>query len=740
MIHTDESSTMTLSTLVTADKWVEFDDAWSELIGANGPTEELFAALRIAAEKKRIPRCIPQVRLHAEALDDSGRHEEAARLLGFVVSTGASASELAPLIVEQVKKTWGKEAWFEKYTEIAGLVDGITDARKPWGSFERLLGFGKGRLVYHPGGWGTGEVTEMHADTLEISVKFANGRKDRFALSAASDIFDPLTEDDLRAQFFRDPDALKKKLKEEPLEVLKSVLVRHGGKASVAGIKNALYQVGVDGSGWTAWWRKARKLAENSEWFKVTGAATRGDVALLRTAVDPATDLKRELEGYATLDALLPHVRNQLLAKPDERLRAVMFEVVERRAAQVPPKDPLSMRLSAWMLLRDERGVAPPALMEAAKNAAAQPPPADQTAPPALWKLFQMIPGAKEQERGVALFQEVYGDDWPDEALTNLHHAAPGMVRGLVDALAAKGKRAELGAMYKDLLARPVRAPETLIALARLGEAGKLKGELPPEPMRAVALLAMATNLYVARDSRGDTAAARTKAKLTELLAKGKNPLLARLLRTAEPATLESILRTIQRGVDEEIESIVAEFVASSSGAAAKVAGMHFWDNDRIWTTKRGLEARSAELKLLREVKIPENQDAIGRAAAMGDLSENAEWEAAIAEQRTLTQRAMEMESELRRVELIENAALAEGIASPGTHVKYREVGAAGVQEITILGPWDEGYGEKVVSYRAPLAQGLLGRRAGDRVIVNLPGSDLQIELIEISAMHLELG
>jgi len=733
-----EPSTMTLTSLVSQDKWVEFDDAWSELIGANGPTDELFAALRIAAEKKRIPRCIPQVRLHVEALDDAGRHEEAARLLGFVVSTGASAGELAPLLHEQVKKTWGEEAWFAKYAEIAGFVEGVSDARKPWIAFERLLGFGQSRLVYHPGGWGTGEVTELHADTLEISVTFASGRRDRFPLAAASDIFDPLPEEDLRAQFFRDADLLKKKLREDPLDVLKSVVVRHGGKASVAGIKNALCQVGIEGSGWTAWWRKARKLAENSEWFKVTGVATRGDVALLRTAVDPATDLRRELEGYATLDDLLSHVRNQLLAKPDERLRGVMFEVIEKRAGLIPSKDPLSMRLSAWMLLRDECAEAPLALLDHARAVVALPLPTDQNVPPGLWKLFQAIPGAKEQERAVLLLQDVYGDEWPEEALKNLHHAAPGMVRALVDALMAKGKKNELGAMYRDLLARPLRSPETLIALARLGEAGKLPGELPSEPQRAVALLALATNLYVARDSRGDTAAARTKGKLTELLVKGKEPLLARLLRTAEPATIESIQRTIQRGVDEEIESIVADFVAVIPQIGGRGGAPHFWENDRVWTTKKGLEKRSAEFKHLREVKIPANQDAIGRAAAMGDLSENAEWEAAIEEQRTLTGRAMEMEAELRVVELIENASLQEGVASPGTNVRYREAKGGIENEITILGPWDMDLGEQVVSYRAPLAQGLLGRRAGDRVIVSLPSGDVQVEVVDVSSFHLD--
>jgi transcription elongation factor GreA len=677
------------------------------------------------------------VRQNAEALDAAGRHEEAARLLGLVVATGASAGDLAPLLYAQARKAWGSNPWYETYATIAGLQEGNSDARRAWVSFERLLAFDKGRLVYHPGGWGAGEVTEMHPETQEITVRFQSGRRDRFPLSAAAEIFEPLPEEDLRALAFRDPEGLKRKVRDDALEVLRSVLVRHGGKASVSAIKNALYQVGIDGSAWTAWWRKARKLAENSEWYKVTGTQAKGEVTLLRTALDPATDLKRQLEGYSTLEQALAHVRNQLLAKPEERLRSMMFEIVERRAAQPGAKDPLALRWAAWMLLRDERGSAPPELLESARSVAAQPAPADPTAPPPLWKLFQAIPGAKEQERCLQLLQDLKGEAWPDEALRNLQHAPPGMVRALVDALAGAGRRAELAQAYRELLARPLRAPETLIALARLGEAGKLPGELPPPAQRAQALLSLATNLFVARDSRGDTAAARTKAKLTELLAKGKDPLLLRLLHGAEPEVLESSQRTIQRGVDEEIEHIVTDLVVHHVPVTAKTAPAHFWDNDRIWSTKRGLAKRSGELKHLREVKIPANQDAIGRAAAMGDLSENAEWEAAIEEQRTLTSRAMEMESELRRVELIENAILPEELVCPGTHVRYRD--AKGLEhEISILGPWDTDQAEHVVSYRAPLAQGLLGRRVGDTCVVALPGGEIEVQVVKIEPLHLE--
>ena len=171
--------------------------------------------------------------------------------------------------------------------------------------------------------------------------------------------------------------------------------------------------------------------------------------------------------------------------------------------------------------------------------------------------------------------------------------------------------------------------------------------------------------------------------------------------------------------------------------------GGYFWEGSTIWTTRAGLRKRSAELKELREVKIPENQDAIGRAASFGDLSENSEWEAAIEEQRNLTARAMEMEEELRETDLIEEAAIIEDTVCPGTLVEYEDVTKGTKAKVLILGPWDDDQvlDTQVISYRAPLAKGLLGMSVGETATVKLPGGDVELSIVSIGTPDLaEIG
>lgn len=450
---------MSLILLAAQEKWPEFDESWKALMSTDGPVDDLIGALRLALDKKRLSRCLPMIKEHAVALEGRGRAADAARLYGMAVQGGGPPGELAGPLYQAAQKAWSGESWWEAYTRLSGLEANLGDPRKAWVAFDRLMFFQVGRLVYHGGGWGTGEVTEVALEVLDLQIRFTSGRRDRFPLNAAMEIFEPLPESDLRSQHFRDPDALRKKIKEEPLAVLRNVLERHHGRASTVSIKNALAQVGVDGTAWNGWWRKTRKHAESSEWFKVTGTPLKGDVQLLHNAMDAVADLKRQLENSTSLADVLGRVREQLQGNQDERMRVMLLEVLEAKTQS--PNEPLPLRMAAWLLLREERGASPEPLLELLRAAAAQPPPTDPGKTPALWAHFQALPGLREQERCVSALQEVLGDGWVDEAVKNLQHAPSGMAKLLVDTLHGAGRAADLGAAYKDLLARPLRAPRS---------------------------------------------------------------------------------------------------------------------------------------------------------------------------------------------------------------------------------------------------------------------------------------
>lgn len=713
--------------------WDGLEEAWTRHIVEGGEPEPALDALRAAAEAKEIPRCLPFVRDHAEVLAGGERAAAAAELLGTAMIFGGSPGELAKPLYRAAEAAWGSAPQWETFRTISGLSENAPDMRGAWRSFRKLLSFQPERVLYHAKGWGLGQIERIDETSSEVHVRFLTGRSDRFPFASAIDIFEVLEEDDLRALVVTDPEALAKRLKKEPLEILRWVLRRQNGKANHGSIKLALGTLGVEGTKFSAWWRKARKEAETSEWFEITGPATRAQVRLLDEAADPAEGLRRALQRANSLAEALTRVRDLVQGgSVGDDVAATAYQTLLELADDEDA--PLERRMSVWLFLRDKLGATPEALRQKLADAAAQPPPPDPSQPPALWELFSSAPGLREQERCVELLIETFGEEgYLLEAASYLPHAPPGMVRSLIDRLDLAGQREALIEHYGTLLARPNRSPAVLIELAAHLEPGPFPERLPGSLQRAQCMLQLAVQLD--RATATETVLVRARTRLAQVLTKGKQPLMRSLLADADRETLRSFASQLESGVERDIDRMFTRIAIDISPNVFRGDERPFWESGGTWTTRKGLARREAELRELKEVKIPANSEAIGVAASYGDLSENSEWEAAIEDQRNLTNRAMELESELREVQLIENAALPEGIVCPGTAVVYREHGKD--HRIRILGPWDAEEGPDVVSYRSPLAAGMLGKRAGAHATIKLPTGQSQVEIVSVEPLHL---
>jgi transcription elongation factor GreA len=181
-----------------------------------------------------------------------------------------------------------------------------------------------------------------------------------------------------------------------------------------------------------------------------------------------------------------------------------------------------------------------------------------------------------------------------------------------------------------------------------------------------------------------------------------------------------------------EISAAILRTVAKRFPDLSETPNTPFWEEDYIYVTAAGMARQREEYRKLVDEKIPANATAIGAAASLGDLSENSEWESAMEEQRNLTGRAQEMDGELRKARLLEDQEIPVGVVAPGTRVTFQVVGSGEHQSWRVLGPWDA-IDDDIVSYRAPLAKDLLGRKVGDKATIQDPSGpkNIRIEKIE---------
>ena len=149
--------------------------------------------------------------------------------------------------------------------------------------------------------------------------------------------------------------------------------------------------------------------------------------------------------------------------------------------------------------------------------------------------------------------------------------------------------------------------------------------------------------------------------------------------------------------------------------------------------TRRGSDKLKEELQRLKSVERHAVIQAISEARAQGDLSENAEYEAAKDKQGFIEGRILEIESKLAAAQVIDPATLdAEGRVVFGATVDLEEEASATRVTYQIVGDDEADLKLGLISISSPIARALIGRSAGDVAEVRAPGGLKSYEIIEV--------
>lgn len=149
--------------------------------------------------------------------------------------------------------------------------------------------------------------------------------------------------------------------------------------------------------------------------------------------------------------------------------------------------------------------------------------------------------------------------------------------------------------------------------------------------------------------------------------------------------------------------------------------------------TKRGAEKLKEELHKLKTVDRPWVINAIAEARAQGDLSENAEYEAAKDRQGFIEGRIGEVEGKLSAAQIIDPASInADGRVVFGATVTLEDEDSE--QEVTyqIVGEDEADIKQNLLNFGSPIARALIGKEEGDSVTVQTPGGTKNYEIVQV--------
>jgi transcription elongation factor GreA len=149
--------------------------------------------------------------------------------------------------------------------------------------------------------------------------------------------------------------------------------------------------------------------------------------------------------------------------------------------------------------------------------------------------------------------------------------------------------------------------------------------------------------------------------------------------------------------------------------------------------TVRGAELLKEELIRLKHKERPAVITAIAEARAQGDLSENAEYDAAKERQGFIEGRIAELESKLSQAQIIDPGQIEkDGRVVFGTTVDLADIESDQRMSYQIVGEDEADLKENKISISSPIARALIGKSVGDVAVVHAPGGARQVEILDV--------
>jgi transcription elongation factor GreA len=151
------------------------------------------------------------------------------------------------------------------------------------------------------------------------------------------------------------------------------------------------------------------------------------------------------------------------------------------------------------------------------------------------------------------------------------------------------------------------------------------------------------------------------------------------------------------------------------------------------YVTKEGLEKLKEELHILKTKERPKISQQIAEARDKGDLSENAEYDAAKEAQGLLEMRISKLEELIANSRIIDESKIDTSKVLILSKVKITNVKNKATMTYTLVPENEADLKSGKISVNSPIAKGLLGKSVGDKVEITVPSGKMEFEIVEIS-------
>ena len=727
-----------LRSLAENKEYSDLEDAWLEAItqvseGPEGRLDRFLSSVDLLISRGEKERSCTLLDLLLPLVSSGGAFHPTYGARGRVevlkrrVVSAPQKVELRVSLIAAFREAYPGDTLVDCCIELAQLQL-APDPAKALQLLGRLLHFRPGAYVNHGSGWGVGVVDNIDAPLRQVTVNLEKKAGHRLDLKVAAEILEPLAADHFLALAIGGGERLRKLAESDPVELIRVLLSSFGNPLTLKQLKFYLQPTVITVDGWAKWWNRTKVLLRDSGYYRIADKAPHS-VEKLPEAINYEDEVLRQFTR-APVEERLAQARKLSREKGAQMPRLKERVLEELRAIATKERGPEAIEAAMVLERLDGPGSGARELFAAALRAA--PKPADA---------ILAIEGVDEKRRAAESLQEILGEGWIEPALELFSRGDDGLRDGLLPVLEKAGAGDRAIALVTEAIRVPKNFPDLFVwAVRRYLEGDDSAYTVPVRAYRPQEVLG---RVFDAMDHLSLRLAREGKASIKDAITRTRNLLTIKSSKffreVIKPLAREEARLVYQRvlsssGLSEPLRVELIEIIMARYPDIIRAEAVPIWEEPWIYVTEPGLLGKQAEFRELTEEKLPKNFQDIGRAAAFGDLSENAEYTSALEERDRLTKRATEMKDQLDKVRMISPEMLKEGEVTLGARVRL--VNATTGQEVTynILGPWDGSPDQGVLSYRSPLAIPLLGTKVGDEVEAQLPGGVERFRVLEVGS------
>lgn len=687
--------------------YLGFLKIWEEYCYGDQPDgEEIIAVLESVKSSElakpfgaHVERILPLWR----ELKDFKLAHGALRLIFDLQTT--NSEELADLATEYLKNQHADDPLLMEKFRLIGLRtrERFAGAIR---NFELLTHMKKGNFVFHIGGWGTGEITDVSLvrEELILEFEYVVGSQ-HFSFDKAFKTLLPLPMDHFYARRFGDPDALEKEAKEDPASVIR-MLLRDLGPKTAGDIKNEMEDLVIPAAEWNRWWQTARgKLKKDTRIECPT--ELKAPFKLLTEEVPHEMTLHKALETNPGVSATIQMVYAFLRDFPETLKNGEFRASLEGRFQEMLASGSLSdgQKIQILFLLSDLH--VPKMEAEIAQAVEALHPAAD---------IIRTMEVMSLQKRTLQKLQ-AKRKDWAEVYLDLLFTVDQNLLR---DFLLQELNRKETEGMLKQkmatLLVHPLSFPDVFVWYFQ--KAIDKKSTLPLSDTSGKNRLF--EGVLIVLDFIEDKPQHRDLAKkILSLLTQDRYKIVRTIMGESSMEEVKEYLLLATKcssltDHDIKIFHSLAEVVHPALSRLRKTKEGAADQDNIIWTTQEGFQRTQVRIQQIATVETVNNAREIEIARSHGDLRENAEFKAALEKRDRLQSELKFLSDQLNQARILTPEDVVSDEVGIGTVVHCRDSKGEHIR-FTLLGPWDADPEKRILSFQSKFAQAMKGKTVGEK-------------------------